>query len=198
MFTQTSDNAPIRYFTARLVAPILPLLVCALMGLVLGSTETAQAQTDVEPTMPKVVVEEAPSAPTKALGIENAVWRAHFGEQAAELLGQHGQKVKETAMRNLITVATTGEAGIDLSAALPPLLQIAKRGATEERRLMALQAIQAIGTEHSPESLYRRAMEQIYRAKQEESSEDVRRAATDVLLDFYGDRKRVYGDNDQG
>lgn len=189
MFTQASTNAHIRHFTARLVAPILPLLVCGLVGLVLGPPETARAQTDVKPNMPKVVVENAPTPTGNTFNITSAPWRAHFGEHAADVLSEADPEAEQAAMRDLIEVATYGEGEVDLTATLPELLEVAEHSASEVSRLMAMEAVASIGTKHSQEPRYREAMEKLYRIAQEESSDRVRRAATGVLLDFYGDEE---------
>lgn len=188
MFTQASANVHIRYFINRLFAPILPLLVCALAGLVLGPAGTAQAQNDIQPNMPKVIVEGAPTPATNLIGVTTAPWRAHFGEHAADVLRTADPQAKQEVMRDLITV-TTNSSSIDLSAALPQLLEVVEHSPSEDSRLMAVQALAVIGTDHSREPRYGKTMEELYRIAQEESSEKVRRAAADVLLNHYGDEE---------
>ncbi len=185
MFTKKGTNAHIRSLAARFLAPVLPLLACALAGLLLRPAGTAQAQSTLEPNAPKVLNEEG-RAPT-AIGVTSGPWRAHFGEYAAEVLRTAGPEARKEAMHNLIAIAVppTGRP-IDLSATLPQLLEVVEHSSSEESRLMAVQALQVIGTDHARASRYRRAMEELYRIAQEEPSDRVRDAAASVLHDFYG------------
>lgn len=188
MFTQTSASAHIRYFIARLVAPSLPVLVCALMVLVLCPHGTAQAQNAGQTAMQKVFVEGVPTPATNVIGVTTAPWRAHFGEHAAKVLRRADPETKREAMCDLIAL-TMNSNSIDLTATLPQLLSIAEHGTSELSRLVAVEALQEIGTEHSQEPRYRKAMEKLSRIAQEESSNRVRRGANDLLLDFYGDEE---------
>lgn len=187
MFTQASFNAHIRHFANRLSVPLLPLLACTLLvGLALGPVETARAQTDVEPTMPKVVFEDAPKPGTYVFGITSAPWRTHFGEYAAEVLQGADPEAQLAALQDLIVLASSSEGSIDLSETLTPLVQLVDQGISKDHSLMALQALHVIGTEHSIEPRYRQAMEKLYRTEHEDFSGEVRQAAAGVLVDFYG------------
>lgn len=185
MFTKKRANPDIRYFVARLIAPILPILVCGLMGIVLSPTGTAQAQNAVQPDIPRVIVEGAPSPTTNLVGVTTAPWRSHFGEHAADVLRASGPQAKQEAMQDLIAVTANGSK-IDLTGTLSELLEVVEHGASEESRLMALQTLHVIGIEHSDEGDYRETMRKLYRIAQEESSERVRGAAADLLSDYYG------------
>jgi hypothetical protein len=54
---------------------------------------------------------------------------------------------------------------------------------------MALQALYLIGTEHSSEAEYRRAMEKLYQIAREEPEGQVRSSAVATLIGFYGSKK---------
>jgi hypothetical protein len=183
MFTHSPIHTHIRpSTTSRLL--LAPLLACALLvGLALGPVETAQAQTDIHPPLPKVEA-GPPSAGTDALVITSAPWRAYFGEHAAEVLRGTDPKAKRAALRDLIAVARNSENTLDLSETVTPLVGIFEEGRSEDLSLMALQALHVIGPEHSSERRYREAMSKVYQIAQEKSSEEVRRAAASVLKTF--------------
>lgn len=186
MFVRSNSSVHIRPLN-HLIPSILPLLAGVLLaGVAFHAVGEARAQTQVDSSVSEALEEATSFAPTSALGITATTWRTHFGEQTAQVLGTERPTIQHRAIRNLFRAAVTGERGIDLSAAVTPLLQIAKSGATEERRLMAIQALGAIGTEHSADPVYQRAMKKLYQAAQEEPPGRVRRAAAAVLKDFYG------------
>lgn len=139
--------------------------------------DLARAQTDVVPPTPNTTVEGSGNA----LDITSTIWRAHFGAQAAWVLRNESPSAADELIHGLIVVATTDQNEIDLSHAVFPLLQVVETSSNEARRLMALQALNTIGTEHASSRLYHRAMERLYDTAQEERSERVRRAAADVL-----------------
>ncbi len=191
MFTLVSAHVHIRDFTNHLRALLLPVLAYSLLaGLTLGAVETAQAQPDTESNMPKVVDENATTPVNNAFEVTSALWRVHFGDYAADVLRGAGPDAKREVMLDLIVVARNDNGRTDLSATLSPLLEIVKNGASSEHRLLALQAIHLIGTEHSMASRYRRAMEKLYRIAHEISSDNVRRGAADVLMDYYGGKEK--------
>lgn len=148
----------------------------------MGPVETAQAQTDLHPPLPRG--EAAPTSGIDALVITSAPWRAHFGQYAAEVLRGTDPKVKRAALRDLIAVARHSEDTLDLSETVTPLVEIFEEGRSEDLSLMALQALRVIGPEHSSERRYREAMSKVYQIAQEKSSEEVRRAAASVLKTF--------------
>lgn len=185
MFTKKGIHAHIRPLAARLRAPVLPLLACALSGLLLSPIGEARAQSTLGPNAPTVLNEEA-RAPT-AIGVTSAPWQAHFGEYAADVLRTAEPEARKETMQNLIAIAVPPtSSGIDLSATLPQFLEVVEHSPNEESRLLAVQALRVIGTDHARAPRYRRAMEQLYRIAREESSDKVRHAAASVLHDFYG------------
>lgn len=187
MFTQAHFNAHIRSISNPLTTLFLPLLACALFaGLAFSPSQTAHAQAE-EPAEAEAALEAAASAPANALRITAAPWRAHFGEQAAKVLREYGPKAKQAVMRDLIAAAKTGQRGIDLSAAVAPLLQVAQNGSSEGHRIMALQALEAIGPEHSSELLYEQAVKQLRSDLSEEPSDRVRRVTRTVINGFYAE-----------
>lgn len=188
MFTQAKTHTLIRSFTNHRSAILFPLLACALLvGLVSGPVKTAQAQTDVRPTAPKLDVENPPAPGVNRFGITSAPWRAHFGGHAADVLRTADPESKKEAMRDLIAVAARSDGNIDLSDTLSPLVRIFEEGISEDHSLMALQTLDLIGTEHSSESRYRQAMREIYQAAQKKSSDQVRGVAAALLQDFFGE-----------
>ena len=189
MFAQAKIHAHIRALTTYLNTLRLPLLAVALLaGGVFGPAGTAWAQVDDEPAISKVVFEKAPVSSADGLRVTNAPWRTHFGEHAAMVLRESNSSAKKVAMRDLIVLAN-GRGEMDLSATLPPLLRIVEVGPSTVHRLMALQALYLIGTEHSSESEYRRAMEKLYQIAREEPRGQVRSSAVATLIGFYGSKK---------
>lgn len=185
MFTRSSFNAHIRPFTSRLITPLLPLLAGVLLtGLALGPAEVARAQAD-KPAEAEAALEAAASAPTNALGLISPVWRTHFGEQAARTLREGSPAAKEKILRDLIVVANLDQNGIDLSAAVPLLMDVFEESSSEKRRLMALHALGAIGTDHASEFVYRGAIERLSRKMGEEPPGRVRRVAATIVDRFY-------------
>jgi len=185
MFTPINSNADIQPSTNLRTVLILPLLVCALLaGLALGPVETARAQTDDEPATIKVVVEGDPMPDPNSFAITSAPWRTHFGEYAAQVILEADPGAKEAALQDLILVAKYSNGNIDFSATLMPLVDIFEQGPSEDHSLMALQALDLIGTEQSSDSRYRQAMAEIDRIAQKKSSDRVREAAAEVMLAF--------------
>jgi hypothetical protein len=160
-------------------------LACGLAALLLSPVGAVQAQSTLGPNAPTVPSEEA-RAPT-AIGVASGPWQAHFGEYAAEVLRAAEPEARTEALQNLIAIAVTPTGdGVDLSAALPQLLAVVEHSRGEEVRLMALQALRVVGTDHARTPQYRRAMEALYQIAQKTSSDPVRRAAAGVLASFYG------------
>lgn len=187
MFTQTRFHTNSRHLTNQLSAHLLPILGCALAAaLLVYPADDVRAQTSEHADI-EAAVDRASDVATDVLGRANATWRLGIGAQTADLLSGPRSRDQQVAMRNLSRVATIGEFGTDFSAAVAPLVEIAIDGATETRRLSALQALHAIGTEHSSTPVYRRAMVRLYDAAQEMDSDRVRRAAADVLKGYFGD-----------
>lgn len=187
MFLHESDSRT-RF---RHTAGFLPSLV--VMGLVVllgfsGPTVTKAQE------VAAVNLNEVPDVATapragNALGIMSPVWRAYFGEQTGLLLRTGNDAVKEQSLRNLILVARLDRNGIDLSSAVPELAKIVQFGSTKAQRLMALQALSNIGTDHAKESVYRDAMADMRRFLKAEQplqeSNLIHRTAAFVVSDFY-------------
>ncbi len=166
------------------------LIVFLALGLTLGLTGPAQAQSaettrvahaDVASTAPPPAT-DGPSA--RGFSVTSATWRAHFDRQAARVLREHSPRTANKMMQNVIVVATEGSESIDLTMVLPELLRIIEEDACEARRLMALQALDAVGTEHARDLFYQRAMQRLYRIAQEEVSAHVRGVSATVIKDF--------------
>ena len=189
MFAQAKIRTHIRALTHQLRDLRIPLLAVALLvGGALGPAGTVRGQADEEVVAQKVVFENAPASPADGLRVTNAPWRTYFGEHAATVLRESNSTAKKTAMRDLIILAS-GRGEVDLSATLPPLLEIVEQGPSKVHRLMALQALYVIGTENSSEPQYRQAMEDLYQIAQEEPRSQVRSSAVATLIAFYGTKK---------
>lgn len=186
MFTQaTHSDTPIRVLLHRLTDAWLPFLAGGLaLLLAFGWADQARAQAG-EPAESEAIAEAAANASANALGLVSIAWRAHFGEQAARTLREGSPAAKEEMLRDLIVVANLDENGIDLSAALPPLMEIVEQDPSERRRLMALHALGAIGTDHASEFAYRGAIERLSRTMEEEPPGRIRRVAARVVDGFY-------------
>lgn len=189
MFLHVSDSRPNNRHTTGLGLPLVVIGLVFFFGLSAPTVTTAQDLADrTLSDVPEVVT--APRA-GNALGIMSPVWRAHFGKQSSLLLRTGDDAVKAQSLRNVILVANLDRNGIDLSPAVPELVKIVKFGSTKAKRLMALQALDNIGTDHADEPVIRRAMEEIRRFLKDEQplqeSNIMHRTAAFVLYDFYSE-----------
>ena len=73
-------------------------------------------------------------------------WKTHFGAQLRTLLESPNTDVQDNGMQ-LILHYTQRDTDIDLAAAVPALFSIYDHAEYEGRRLLALRAIDAIGTD---------------------------------------------------
>jgi len=192
MFAKPRNHALIRSLTNSPRALRLLLLAAVLLaGMGFGSAVPVWAQADGESAVPASVLENAPASSADAWTVMNASRRVGFGTYAAMVLRGADPITKQAAMRDLIVVAGSNRGRVNLSPTLSPLLNIVEHGRGVEHRLMALQTLHLIGTDHASEAHYRRTMEKLYRITREASPSRVRRTAVAVLTDFYG----TVGDN---
>lgn len=183
----------IRSFMQRMGVGLIVFLALAL-GLTFGLAGSVQAQSteasaeaiahaDVASTQS---ASDAPDA--RGFRITSFTWRAHFDQQAAHVLREHSDRAEGQMLQDVIIAATEGSDAIDLTMVLPELLQIVENGSSEVKRLMALQALDAIGVEHARDRLYQRALQRLHRIAQEEPSSHVRNVAATVIKDFQQDK----------
>lgn len=187
MFLPASDSR-IRIRHSALL--VLPLMITGLaLLLVLGTPTATKAQEVARIDLSDIPGEKKAPAAGNALGIASSVWRTNFGEQSGLLLRTGSDAVREQSLRNVIVVANLDRNGIDLSEAVPELVEVVKVSHSSERRLMALQALNNIGTDHAKTSVYRHAMEEIRTVFKSdrplEESNRVHRAAASMLYKFY-------------
>lgn len=112
----------------------------------------------------------------------SAHWQAHFDEQVAHALRQH-PSMRTTYIQTVLRVADDHKR-LDLSRTVGALLDIIEEDSSREHRLIAIQALHAIGAEHAGEERYRQALDRLYALMQEESSERVRDAAAETLTQY--------------
>jgi hypothetical protein len=73
-------------------------------------------------------------------------WKPHFGTQVRTLLESPNPEVQDNGMQLILHYAQR-DADIDFALAVPALFDVYNHGEHEGRRLLALRAIDAIGTE---------------------------------------------------
>jgi hypothetical protein len=146
----------------RLTQLITGLLLIA--GLA-GGVATASAQAPASPT-----AEERSGAP---------YWQANFDEQVAQEL-QQNPSMRMSFLQVVVRQATAHE-DLRLSQTADVLLDIIERDANRDHRLMALQALSAIGPEHVGEQRYEKLMGRLYTLAEQDSSSQIRKAAAGVI-----------------
>lgn len=105
--------------------------------------------------------------------VDEASWPAHFGEQLRVLLEAPDVERQTKAMDLILRYARNSELEINFQPVVRPLFTIYERDSHEGRRLLALSALEAIGTES--------VLERLAAGVQQESSERVRRHTVRVL-----------------
>lgn len=168
---------------SRSLWPII--LLGLMMPPILGFVPPVQAQTA---TVSLVQADTTPpangSSETPGVGLDGSsdTWESNFGRQAARMLREeHSASTRNSMLHNVITVAGQGPNDIDLSATVGALLQICESDPNARRRLMAIQALHAIGTDHARSRLYHHALDRLYRIMQDEPSKYVRQVAASAL-----------------
>ena len=127
----------------------------------------------------------AAQSPTtdQATMTKDSPWTEHFGEQLRVLLEAPGAERQTNAMHLILRYARQPGTGINFRPAVRPLFEIYESDAQEGRRLLALSALEAIGSE----SVLKRLASRV----QEESSERVRRHTVRVLTVHLQDRNKA-------
>jgi len=100
-------------------------------------------------------------------------WIEHFGEQARLLLETGDAERQEEALQFILTFSQHAEKDINFAPAIPALFDVYESAEDEGLRLLALSALQAVGSEDD----FKRLAEHV----QFESSDRVRRQALRML-----------------
>lgn len=150
----------------RLFEGLVPLITGLLLvaGLV-GGVTAASAQ--------------VPASPNAEERADTPYWQANFDEQMAQEL-QQKPSMRGSFLQVLTSQATTHE-DLRLSRTADVLLDIVEHDANRDHRLMALQALSAIGPEHVGEQEYRKMMGRLYTLAEQDSSPEVRKAAAGII-----------------
>lgn len=152
---------------SRLFQTLAKMFACLLLtaGLA-GGVGTASAQSTPTGT----------SADAEAV---SAQWLANFDLQAAHQLRQ--APTARTSLLQVVVKQASNREDLHLPRTAEALLHVIEHDSSEQRRLMAIQALSAIGPEHIGQGQYDEAMSRLYTLAKEESSEQVRGAAADVI-----------------
>ena len=108
-------------------------------------------------------------------------WEENFDEQMARQLRQ------KPALRSSSIQAVIGQAtdkDIRLSRTAAALLRVVEEDSNEQHRMMAIQALSVIGSEHLGEKRYEQTMNRLYALSEKEPSAKVQAAATDLLTRY--------------
>lgn len=159
--TSTDRSFKSRLFTT--VAPAAALLLLA-VGLVGGATSASAQATPSN--------REAPSDQ----------WQENFDEQMAHQLKQE-PSLRGSLIEVVIDQAAKKE-DLRLARTADALLDIIEEDPGEQRRVLAIQALSAIGTKHLGEEQYRQAMNRLYALSKEDPSARVRAAAGDLITRY--------------
>ena len=111
----------------------------------------------------------------------NTWWAQHLGEQLAVLLASPIEANKQRGLEYAIQFSSIYDSGIDLSEAVPQLLEIYNDDAREGYRLMALSALHGIGDQESMYVLLDRL--------DQEASPRIRRLTLATLASYAQDHK---------
>ncbi len=108
-----------------------------------------------------------------------AQWQANFDRQVAHELRQ-SPSVRASLLQVVTDQASRSE-DLKLPRTTEALLHVVENDANQRNRLMAVQALYAIGSEHVGEKRHEEAMSRLYTLAEEEPSEKVRDAVADAI-----------------
>ena len=111
---------------------------------------------------------------------DSSHWRTAFDYHVAKELRQK-PSLRMSHMKIVIEVATEDD-DVNLSRTVGALLHVIENDPAREHRLMAVQALTTIGTDHTARKRYRKAMARLYALMQTEPSAQVRGVAANSLL----------------
>lgn len=154
--------------SARLYRVVAGLLLAVGLGLA-GPLQvsSASAQSSLKPS------------PDSKEATGSSHWPTHFDRQIAHALKQQ-PSIRTSSLEVVIEIAVENE-HIDLFRTVGALLNIIEHDSNRAHRLMAVQALHQIGSEHVGTKRYRQAMSQLYTLTQSELPEQVRVAAEQTL-----------------
>lgn len=109
----------------------------------------------------------------------SAQWTANFDLQVAHEL-RRTPSMRDSFLQVVIDQAPKNE-DLRLPRTVEALLHIIESDASQQHRLMAVQALSTIGVEHVGEKRYNEAMSHLYALAEDESSERVRGAMADAI-----------------
>lgn len=118
---------------------------------------------------------------------ERSTWQQHYGTQAAHLLRSDIEQQKSFALETLLTISY-GDRAVDLSPAVPALLDLYQSDATLEHRIMAATALRQVAERSANGD---RIMQRLGALTAEQSSERVQRLTLRVLADYEMKQERA-------
>lgn len=118
------------------------------------------------------------------------MWVQHVGEQLGQSLSSPADAVRHESLRHLAYFAYFYGDALDLSAALPQLMNIYSEDENEQCRLLAVAALHAIGDEGTMRTLRRIASERL----DEEASMRVQLVTLAAVADYFD--MDTFGDDD--
>lgn len=188
MITQPlSSNMYDRVRLNALTQTFRRIVLCSLViFLAFGLFHPAAAQSEAPGIAQAVDTMNALHPASSNAAIASPTWQSNFDAQAAHMLrNADNPDTRSVVLNDVIVVATQHPNAIDFSTTVGALLQVCEDAPNKQQRLMAVQALHAIGTENVRDRRYRRAMERLYHVMQDESSDQVRSVAASALHDFY-------------
>ncbi len=108
---------------------------------------------------------------------QSPAWWQQLEQQIITSLGSPAERIREQALQHVVFFATQYGDKVDFYEAVPRLLRIYDGGESEARRVMAVAALHAVGTEAAMAGLQVRL--------RSERSERVRHLARLALADYY-------------
>jgi len=109
-------------------------------------------------------------------------WQENFDEQMARQLKQE-PSLRGSLIKVVIDQAAKKE-DLRLSETADALLDVIEEDPGEQRRVLAIQALSVIGTEHLGEEQYGQVMNRLYALSKEDPSAEVRAAAGDLITRY--------------
>jgi hypothetical protein len=122
------------------------------------------------------------SAQTPSAGPEADQWRQNFDGQMARQLRQE-PSLRADFIRVVTDLATRSE-DLHLSRTAEALLEVIEEDSERNHRVLAVQALSAIGPEHLGEKQYERIISRLYALSEEDPSAVVQAAAADVITRY--------------
>jgi len=116
-----------------------------------------------------------------------STWEEYYGEQAALMLRSDNEMKRSLTLQTLIKVSATDRT-VDLSPAVPALLELYESDATLEHRIMAATALRQVAEDSRVGD---RIMQRLGELVADQSSTRVQRLTLLVLADYETERGRA-------